>query len=191
MIYETVVSTQNSAGETHLAPMGVRKVDGLFLIAPFSPSVTLENLRHSGEAVINLTDDVRIIAGCLSGRRSWPLCDSRKLEVKRLKNCLSHVEVQVEKQGGDEQRPEFYCRKIHSENHSEFLGFNRAQSAVLEAAILVSRLNMLPMKKIQDEVDYLQIAVEKTAGEKEKQAWEWLMEKIDNHLAEQRKGETR
>ncbi len=181
MIYETVVSTGNVDGESHIAPMGIRKVDELYLIAPFSPSTTLENLEATGEAVINLTDDVRIIAGCLSGRREWPLSPATKLGIKRLANCLSHVEVKVEKQAGDAQRPEFYCRKIHSENHSEFLGFNRAQAAVLEAAILVSRLDMLPSKKIQDEIAYLGIAIEKTAGKKEKQAWEWLMEKIEQH----------
>ena len=182
MIYETVVSTANSKGETHLAPMGVRKVDGLYLIAPFSPSTTLNNLIASGEAIINLTDDVRVIAGCLSGRRDWPLTASSKLGVKRLADCLSHVEIEVTKQAGDEQRPEFYCRKVHSENHAEFLGFNRAQAAVLEAAILASRLDMLPREKIVDEIRYLQIAIDKTAGIKENQAWGWLMEKIDNHF---------
>ena len=181
MIYETVVSTGNVDGEPHIAPMGIRKVDELYLIAPFSPSKTLENLQATGEAVINLTDDVRIIAGCLSGRRDWPLNPATKLGIKRLANCLAHVEVEVERQAGDAQRPEFYCRKVHSENHSAFLGFNRAQAAVLEAAILVSRLDMLPMKKIQDEIAYLGIAIEKTAGSRERQAWDWLMEKIQQH----------
>ena len=47
-----------------------------------------------------------------------------------------------------------------------------------DAAILVSRLHLLPMEKIEREIAYLTIAVEKTAGPRERQAWDWLMERI-------------
>ena len=60
-------------------------------------------------------------------------------------------------------------------------GFNRAQAAVVEAAILVSRLHMLPEQKIRSELEYLGIAIKKTAGEKERTAWQWLMEKVDDY----------
>jgi hypothetical protein len=49
---------------------------------------------------------------------------------------------------------------------------------VIEAAILVSRLSMLPEQKIRDEINYLTIGMEKTAGEREWEAWGWLMEKV-------------
>jgi len=62
--------------------------------------------------------------------------------------------------------------------HAPFLGFNRAQAAVIEAAILVSRLDMLPRNKIEQEIAYLQIAVGKTAGAAEQEAWQWLIERI-------------
>ena len=43
-------------------------------------------------------------------------------------------------------------------------GFNRAQAAVLEGAVLVSRLHLLPPEKIDGGMDYLQIAIDKTPG---------------------------
>jgi hypothetical protein len=49
---------------------------------------------------------------------------------------------------------------------------------VIEAAILVSRLGMLPEDKIRDELRYLQIGIDKTAGERELEAWGWLMDRI-------------
>jgi hypothetical protein len=64
---------------------------------------------------------------------------------------------------------------VHEAGHAPFLGFNRAQSAVMEAAILVSRLHLLPAEKIASELSYLQIAVDKTAGEPEREAWGWLI----------------
>ena len=58
------------------------------------------------------------------------------------------------------------------------MGLNRAKAAVLEAAVLVSRLHMLPDEKIDNEIEYLQIAIDKTASEHELEAWGWLMERI-------------
>jgi len=52
---------------------------------------------------------------------------------------------------------------------------------VVEAAILVSRLHLLPREKVESEIAYLEIAVSKTAGPAEQQAWQWLMEKIQAH----------
>ena len=74
---------------------------------------------------------------------------------------------------------------LESGTHGAFMGFNRAQAAVIELAVLVSRLHMLPIEKINQEMQYLQIAIDKTAGERELQAWQWLVDRISNHLASQ------
>jgi hypothetical protein len=66
--------------------------------------------------------------------------------------------------------------------HAPFKGFNRAQGAVIEAAILASRLHMLPREKIERELGYLQIAVEKTASPREHEAWRLIVEKIEDYF---------
>jgi uncharacterized protein len=38
---------------------------------------------------------------------------------------------------------------------------------------------MLPPDKVEAELKYLQIAIDKTAGDREHEAWSWLMERID------------
>jgi hypothetical protein len=43
---------------------------------------------------------------------------------------------------------------------------------------LVSRLHLLPIAQIKQEMQYLHNAISKTAGEREWQAWQWLAEKI-------------
>jgi hypothetical protein len=63
------------------------------------------------------------------------------------------------------------------------MGLNRAKAAVVELAILVSRLGMLPRDKIETEIAYLTIAVEKTGGEEEKEAWDWLIERVTEHFS--------
>ena len=71
MIYEAVVSTCNLDGTAHFSPMGYRVDGDMVVLAPFLPSITLENLRRECSAVLNFTDDVSVIAGCLTGRYEW------------------------------------------------------------------------------------------------------------------------
>jgi hypothetical protein len=178
MIKETIITTLNEDGSIHIAPMGVRHEDDYYVIAPFKPSTTLKNLERSGQAVINMTDDVRIFAGCLTGHYDWPTIDASVINGKRLAAALSHIEIEVAHQEGDGLRPVFYCSEKHQETHAPFMGLNRAKAAVLEAAVLVSRLDMLPDEKIDNEIEYLQIAIDKTASGHELEAWGWLMNRI-------------
>ena len=183
MIYETVITTMNQDGTVHIAPMGIRHEKEKYLIAPFKPSRTLDNLLHSGVAVINATDDVLIIAGCLTGRHDWPVVEAAHIACKRLAGALSHVEVRVDSSKDDELRPVFTCRPVHAAIHRPFRGFNRAQAAAIEAAILVSRLHLLPERKIRSELEYLGIAIGKTAGDNERTAWQWLMDKVEQYYS--------
>lgn len=179
MIQEIIVTTTNEDGTTHIAPMGIREEADNIIIAPFKPSATLDNILRNNTAIINRVDDVRIFAGCLTGRKDWPLSAAEKVEGFRLQAALSHVELELKAFEDDDSRPCFYCKPVHEVTHRPFKGFNRAQAAVLEAAILVSRLHMLSNEKIDQELDYLMIAIDKTAGENEKVAWQWLIEKIE------------
>ncbi|MGE0386448.1 MAG: DUF447 domain-containing protein [Gammaproteobacteria bacterium] len=181
MIHETIVTTRSPQGRVHVAPMGVRRMDGRAWIAPFKPSVTLDNLRATGVAVVNATDDVTVFAGCLTGRIDWPLSAASVIDGVRLAGALSHLEVAVEGIEDDPQRPRFACRILHEAVHAPFAGFNRAQAAVIEAAILVSRLHMLPREKVDREIGYLAIAIDKTAGDRERLAWQWLLDAIAAH----------
>jgi hypothetical protein len=178
MIIESIITTLGADGAAHIAPMGVIWRDDHPMLAPFRPSTTLDNLVHSGCAVINHTDDVRVFAGCLTGRRDWPLKPAARIDGRVLQAAITHQELMVDRIEEDELRPRFHCRVVHEAAHGAFKGFNRAQVAVIEAAILVSRLHMLPRDKVEREIAYLEIAVGKTAGAREREAWEWLTTRI-------------
>lgn len=178
LIYEAIVTTLRADGSAHIAPLGVWEEDGLTVIAPFRPSATLDNLRRSGHAVIHALDDVRVFAGCLTGRRDWPTRPATHIPGHVLTAALAHRELRLVRQSDDAERPRLYCCEVHRETHAPFAGYNRAQAAVIEAAILVSRLHLLPADKIDREIEYLGIAINKTAGPREREAWDWLLDKI-------------
>jgi hypothetical protein len=179
VIRESIITTLSSSGEVHIAPMGVIWREGVPILAPFRPSRTLDNLHAQPRAVINHTDDVRVFAGCLTGRRDWPVRPAERIEGVVLASALAHQELEVAAFEDDPVRPRFRCRVVHEAAHAPFRGFNRAQAAVIEAAILVSRLGMLPAEKIDREMAYLAIAIEKTAGPQEREAWGWLTQRIE------------
>jgi hypothetical protein len=182
MIRECIVTTLNEAGTAHIAPLGLIEEEGGWIIAPFKPSATLDNLRVHPYAVANFTDDVLIFAGCLTGQRDWPTREAARVPGRVLEAALAHAELKVDRVEEDELRPRFHCKVVHEASHAPFQGFNRAKAAVLEAAILASRLSMLPREKIERELAYLQTAVEKTAGPREHEAWRMLIEKIEEYF---------
>ncbi|MBI1981282.1 MAG: DUF447 family protein [Methylocystis sp.] len=181
LIHECVVTTLSPEGRPHIAPLGLIEEQGYWIAAPFRPSSTLFNLTHHAKATASFTDDARIFAGLVVGQRNWPLTDIEDWPAPRLSAALAHAELAVVRVEEHELRPRFFCKVRRIESHRAFLGMNRARAAVLEAAILATRLDMLPREKIESELAYLQIAVDKTAGAAEREAWDMVKTKIDAH----------
>lgn len=184
VIHEAVVSTVSREGRPHVAPMGVRYQMGDVILMPFQPSTTHDNIVASGFAVLNIVVDTRVFAGCVTGRRDWPTVPAERVPGVRLQLALSHVELRLAARDDDVQRPRLRMARVHEVQHAPFVGINRAQAAVLEAAVLVSRLHLLPAAKVDSEMAYLQIAVEKTAGPAEHEAWGWLTAAVARHRLE-------
>lgn len=185
MIYETIITSLDNQNNPNVAPFGIQLQDGLVVISPYKPSVTLDNILATQHAVMNLTDDVRVFAGALTRRQAWTLLPATKITGVRLAEVLVHKELKLVKVNDDDLRPQLFFEVLHEEQHESFKGFNRAQAAVIELAVLASRLQMLPKDKVMSEFNYLKIAIDKTAGERELQAWGWLADKIENFYAEQ------
>lgn len=177
-IHEVIVTTLSPEGKPHSAPMGIKEVNAHFIIQPFKPSATYENLKHHRQCVINFTDDVRVFAGSLTGRRQWDMKPCQTIKGFYLAQALAHSELDIIEFEDGDPRSCFTGKIVSESTHAPFRGFNRAQSAVIEAAVLTSRLGMLPEEKVRQEIAYLTIAIEKTAGERELEAWGWLMDKI-------------
>ena len=182
-IFETVITTCSAAGVVHVAPMGLRYLGGEVLIQPFRPSTTLDNILATGKAVLNTLTEARVYAGCITGRqRQWPTVDVGDGRV-RLACALGHEALTLAREDGDPQRPRLWLTRGATQQHMPFPGMNRAQAAVLEGAVLVSRLHMLPADKVDAEMRYLQIAIDKTAADAEREAWAWLQDAVQTHRA--------
>ena len=180
MIHEVIVTTISNEDIVHIAPMGIRFIDKQVVISPFKPSTTLNNITENNIATINFIDDVRVFAGIVSRhKKDWELSARTDLEiVPNLTLTNTFYNVVVNEYQEDDKRPNIICDIKNSAIIKPFLGFNRAQFSVIEAAVLLSRLGMISMDKIDREIEYLKIGIDKTAGPHELEAWGWIQDKI-------------
>lgn len=184
VIFEVVISTVSPEGRPHVAPMGVRYTeDGGVVLMPFKPSTTLTNIVATGHAVLNIVTDTRVFAGCVTGRKTWTTVAAERIAGVRLAAAIGHLELRLDTSDNDAQRPVLQMARVFEASHAAFPGFNRAQAAVIEGAVLVSRLHMLPPDKVNTEMNYLQIAIDKTAAAAEHEAWGWLRDAVERHRA--------
>jgi hypothetical protein len=180
LIVEGVVVTLDAAGAPNIAPMGPRvdRAISRLVLRPFQTSQTYQNLKNSGQGVFHVTDDVELLARAAIGSLD-PLPALAPLEdfsCPRLADACRWFAFQVVSLDDSRERTTIDCRVVASGELRPFLGFNRAKHAVVEAAILATRIGILPHDEIRQEFERLSVLVQKTAGHQERKAFELLQD---------------
>jgi hypothetical protein len=171
-IVETVTTTINPDRTVNCAAMGVEWGDEIIIIKPYRSTRTLRNLQATGAAVVNLTDDILLFTEAALGDPQPPTRPTATIDGAVLADACSWREVTVEAIDAGGPRARVSTRVVARGAGREFLGFNRARHAVLEASIIASRVRWLPPEEIWAELDRLQVLVDKTAGPREREAME-------------------
>ena len=187
MIHEVIVTTRSMNNKVHIAPMGIKlfneNSEKFVQISPFKPSKTLDNLLETKIATINFIDDVKVFAGIVTGeKKDWLLKSSVDKYVPHLEHTNTYMNAEISQIDNDSVRPRIKCKIINTEVHLPFLGFNRAQFSVIELAVLSTRLGIIDDNKVKEELKYLKIGIDKTAGDNEKEAWDWIENKIQKYF---------
>ena len=178
MIIESILTSTDPRGAVNFAPMGVEWGEDVIVIKPFLETTTFKNLEATGVAVVNLTDDVMLFAQGAIANVEFPATAAAVVRGVVLEAACSWREVRVEALDATPPRARIATRVVHHGVQREFLGFNRARHAVLEAAILATRIHLLPPEQIRDEFARLQVIVDKTAGPRERDAMALLSDYV-------------
>jgi uncharacterized protein len=173
-ILETVVTTLNPDGDVNCAAMGVEWGERRIVIKPYRGTRTLRNLRATGAAVVNLTDDILLFSQAALGDPHPPTHPAASVDGAVLDDACSWREVRVEAIDESSERARVSALVIDGGTGREFLGLNRARHAVLEASILASRVRRVPPGDVRAELDRLQVLVDKTAGPREREAMDYV-----------------
>jgi hypothetical protein len=177
-IVETVTTTINPDGTVNCAAMGVEWRGEIIVIKPYRSTRTLRNLEATGAAVVNLTDDILLFTQAALADPQPPTRPAAAIAGAVLADACSWREVTVEAIDAAGPRARVTTRVARRGVGREFLGFNRARHAVLEASIIASRARRLPAAEIRTELARLQVLVDKTAGPREREA----MELVRSHV---------
>ncbi len=178
MIIETIVTTLDASGAVNVAPMGVEWGDDVLVVKPFLETTTFRNLRDTRVAVVNLTDDVRIFVRAALFSTPAQTIPAVVVHGMVLRAACSWREVEVTSIDATPPRSRIETRVVHRGAAGEFLGFNRARHAVLEATILATRLHLIPHDDVRRQIDALAVLVDKTAGEREREGWALVSEYV-------------
>jgi len=178
VIIETIVTTVARDGAVNCAPMGVEWAEDVIVLKPFLETATYANVSETGAAVVNLTDDVSIFARAAIQNPQCPTVPAAVVSGVVLADCCAWREVEVRSIDATPPRSRIETMVVHHGSRREFIGFNRARHAVLEAAIYATRLHFLPRDFVQSEMERLQVIVDKTAGPRELEAMALLTEHV-------------
>lgn len=187
LILEGIVTSLAADGAVNVAPMGPEVDEALtrFVLKPFRTATTYENLKRSGEAVFHVTDDVELIARAAVGHLD-PLPTMQaapSISSRILSGACRWYALRVRSLDDREERTRIECDVVDQGRLRDFLGFNRAKHAVVEAAILATRTHLLPANEVLNELARLRPAVEKTGGPAEQRAFEFLVAYVKQQYA--------
>jgi len=182
VIIETIVTSMTSDGIVNCAPMGVEwdpdtEADAIVL-KPFLETATYRNVSATRAAVVNLIDDVRVFARAAISNPAYATVPAQAVRGVVLVDACSWRELEVTTIDSTPPRSRIETRVVHRGSRREFIGFNRARHAVLEAAIYATRVHLLERDFLLREVDRLQVIVDKTAGARELEAMTLLADYI-------------
>jgi uncharacterized protein len=178
VIIESIVTSMNAEGAINFAPMGVEWGEETIVLKPFLETTTFRNLRETRVAVVNLTDDAMLLAQGAISSPQFPWIPATVVRGAVLEAACSWRELEVATVDDTPPRSRIEGRVVHRGLRREFLGFNRAKHAVLEAAILATRTHLIPAEEIRAEYARLQVIVDKTAGPREREAMAMLTEYV-------------
>ncbi|MDG3004823.1 DUF447 domain-containing protein [Paludisphaera mucosa] len=185
MILEGLVTTLSPEGELNIAPMGPKIPADLsmatFVLRPYRTSTTYRNLKAGGAGVFHVTDDVRLLARTAIGAPLDPppaTLPARAVAGRVLADACRYYEFRPIVVDDIDERTTVLVETVAEGRIRDFLGFNRARHAVVEAAILATRTAFLPLAEILDEFQKLSILVDKTGGPAEHEAFDLLHEHV-------------
>lgn len=187
MILEGIVTSLNAAGELNVAPMGpvVDRSMAWMHLRPFQSSQTFRNLKEQPHGVFHVVDDVLLLAKAAIGKldQSPETFAADKVPGRVLASACRWYEFEIESLDATRDRTDIRVRVVHVGRLRDFFGFNRAMHAVVEAAILATRLHLLPRDEIEGQIAALRSPVEKTAGPNERAAFQFVCDYVANHYS--------
>ena len=186
MILEGIVTTVGGDGRVSISPMGPLVTPDMrrLTLRPFKTSQTYANLKRLGEGVFHVTDDVELLARAAVSSVEAELRPATSVRGFILAQACRAYEFRVARLDDREERVTIEVDVVRCERLRDYFGLNRAKHAVVEAAILATRLDFLALDEVAAEIAKLGRIVQKTGGPAEHRAFHFLERFVDQSRRE-------
>ena len=182
LILEGIVTTTNVDNHPNISPMGpiVDPSMQTLTLRPYQTSTTFENLQRTGVGVFHVVDNVELLARAAVGKLDPVPSLSRCRDVPGyiLDDACRWYAFRVRSQADDTERSKLDCQVVSHGHLRDFFGLNRAKHAVVEAAILTTRITWSSRSDIEGEFQRLASLVDKTGGTVERRAFAFLIDYV-------------
>lgn len=162
--YECIVTTKSIKNEYNGAPMGVDFSSSHIILSPFTSTTTYENIVNTKTAVINITDDANLYVACYRKKCTTHIEYRDDYKMPVIKNADGYAVVVLDRFEikekhdtiGSHRYAKMYCSlKEYELKQKRASLFSRANYALIETIILLSKNNSLSL-------DYFQNVIKKT-----------------------------
>lgn len=177
-INEVIAITRNPDGRWNTAPVGIIVEDSNSTIARarLYKNHTRENLKRDKILFANITDDVLVFT--IASFEDLDVSYFSSLNPPLLKGAMAWCRFEAELRGGKAKLKlldgEVVERKVRAVNR----GFNAVIEALVHATRYIAFKDEEKRKELMKKILYYREIAEKCGGEREKRAFEIIMEKI-------------
>lgn len=140
-------------------------------LRPFQSSKIYGLLRGNSRCVFHTLDDALPVVQLVLGQTPELSFSQIGSGAWVIDQACRWFELEIEAWNISGPRTEATARLVQQADLRPFWGWNRAKHALLEAAILISRAQLMQPEELRQQLSSLRSPVEKTAGPRETQAW--------------------
>jgi hypothetical protein len=185
VILEGIVTTIDTNGRLNVAPMGPR-IDSndwsRFTLRPFKTSTTYTNLNATHAGVFHIIDDALLLARTAIGHEPHvETIAAQEIAGRVIASACRAYEFRAVAFDDRDNRTTIEVETRHIWRFRDFIGWNRARHAILELAILCTRVHLITHAEILSEFARMRAPIEKTGAPGEMQAYELLYEYVISH----------
>jgi len=142
MMIETVIITLDKNEDINFAAFGVELQKAKLFFYPYQGSRTLENIINRQEGVVNIVDKAEYLIKAALGDAQLSINKIKDEGLYYLKDSCHYYQFKVNDITEMDNKYKVSAKIVLEQMNRAYLGFNRANNLLLEAAVKASRIGI-------------------------------------------------
>ena len=142
MIIETVITTVNLNGKINFSAVGVEFSKSRAIFNLYKKSNTVLNLEIKDYGIINIVDKAEYLIKAALSSEKMDISKLKENDLYYLSDCCSYYQFKVLEIKDCGEKYQVEVKILTKKENRKYIGFNRANNLLLEAAVIGSRIGI-------------------------------------------------